>query len=168
MTNEEVARAFARGYPEILEYTKKALWHFGSPLEADEVIGECYLHVWSSRGLVTPSLPVTAIAKNWIKQNLIWSKSPLKTRQCLGHPGHSGPDPSTAYQDSDLSPLLVEWKAGLAPPQRRLWELYWEQGLTKGREISLHLGISVSSAYLLIKEAKALGVQLHTHITDNI
>jgi hypothetical protein len=168
MTSEAVAKEFALCYPGLVEYTRKALWHFRIPLELHDVLAECYCHVHDHRDLISKEVPVESMAKNWVKQNLRWTNSPIKCRLLVQDHGATGPEPWTAHQDTDSSPLLVAWKSTLDPYQRRLWGIYGEQGLTKGREIALHLGISNSSAYLLIKEAKALELSLKHYINTHI
>ena len=168
MTSEEVAREFARLYPEILEYTKRAVWHFGVQINPYDVVAECYCHVHDHRDQISQGVPLEAIAKNWCKQNLIWTKSPLRAKLTRPVLEFTGPEPFTSWQHPAPEDILVAWKATLDSYQRRLWGIYGEQGLTKGREIAMHLGISNSSAYLLIKEAKALEQQLKIYIKDNI
>jgi hypothetical protein len=168
MTSEEVAIEFARCYPTILVYAKKALWHFKSPLDVHDVMAECYCHVHDHRALITKEVPLESVAKNWVKQNLRWTNSPIKCRLLIQDHNPTTSEPWTSHQDTDLTPLLAAWRAGLDPYQRRLWGLYGERGMTRGREIALHLGISISSAYLLIKEAKALELSLKNYITNNI
>lgn len=164
MTEQDLTTEFALILPELAVYTRKALWALNSRLEPNECLSECFLYCHSVRDQISEDLALIAISKNWIRQNIIWKNSPLKrlvssdTPDHLDTPGYDTPDPEE---------VIRLWRVTLSPYESALWCIWHERGLRKGREIAEHLGISLSSAYLVIKECRSLESLLHTHIKSN-
>jgi DNA-directed RNA polymerase specialized sigma subunit len=112
-----------------------------------------------------------AYAKNWIKCNLKWTNSPLNRQIRLNNlPSDSPIIPGTSEQGQNAEEILAqiqEFSTTLNQYDRRLFHIYYEMDLRKGKEIASHLDISISSAYPIIKECKQLELKLRNHIKTN-
>jgi hypothetical protein len=169
MSEAELASEFTRCYPSLVEYASKALWKLHSPLELDDVLAECYLHCHSCRVLITPNNPLEGVAKNWIKSNLHWPTSPIKLKLI---PKDISQDalvgiPSGTPSDSDPSAVIEEWYSTLTPYERRLWNLWYQQDLRRGKQIAGYLDISVSSGFQLLRECRELSERFRQWIHKN-
>lgn len=165
MTEKELATEFSLCYQDLAVYTRKALWALHSNLELNDVLSECYLHCHTHRHLITEENPLIAMAKNWIKQNIIWTNSPLRRLSPKDAPAHKdqGYTPGTQHPEE----LIETWYLTLSQYQKRLWDMWHARGLRRGKEVSGYLDISLSSAYLVLKECRQLEAQLYHYITKN-
>lgn len=164
MTEERIATEFTLCLQALRDYTAKALWHFRSHLELNDVISECYIYVHSARHLISEDTPLEAIAKNWIKQNIIWTNSPIRTR--LGVTDAPCLTDTAVYDTIPVEETFHAWYKTLTPYEQSLWNLWHERGLRRGKEVSGYLDISLSSAYLVLKECRQLETRLHTYINN--
>lgn len=162
MTEKDLATEFTLLYQDLAVYTKKALWALHSKLELNDVLSECYLYCHSARHQVSELNPLEGIAKNWIRQNIIWTNSPLKKLSISDAPTHKD---TPMCPDLDVAESIAGWEHTLTQYERRLWDIWHTKGLRRGKEVSGYLDISLSSAYLVLKECRALEARLYTHIT---
>jgi len=167
MKEHELAEEFSKILPGLLEYTKKACNLFGDSIDPHDYIAECYLHIWNNREKIK-GIPIEAVAKNWTRMNMTWKNSPIKVKFRESNLVLPGEDLRESQNLPDIEALIHEFTRGLSPYNRGLWRVYWDKGITKGQEMADHLGISRSSAYLLLRECKALEAQLRIHITKHI
>lgn len=164
MTEKDLTTEFTFIYPDLAVYTRKALWALHSRLEPNECLSECFLYCHSVRDQIETSSDLQAYAKNWIRQNIIWKNSPLKRLVSSDHPDYLD---TPGYDTPDPEAVIRLWRDTLTSYESALWCIWHERGLRKGREVAEHLGISLSSAYLVLKECRHLEGLLSTYIKTN-
>jgi predicted DNA-binding protein YlxM (UPF0122 family) len=76
---------------------------------------------------------------------------------------------SNSYvNEDDILDKIGEFRDSLSTYDRRLFNIWWDLDLRKGREIAEHLDISISGAYNIIKECKGIDYRLENFIRKNI
>lgn len=159
MTKSELDEHLQAHWDELGLYAKKYISMLALSIPAEDAVVGAYLHCLQCREEIEGPNEFIARSKNWIKMNLRWTQSPLR-REHRGREhaelgdwdrGQSG-DPDWERVD----PLTALWVKGLGVRSRRIWSLYWDLDLRRGRALAEHLNISTSGAYLLLKEAREL------------
>ena len=172
MSASDLSREFSKNFQDIETYTKKLINYLGKPIDSAWILSECYLYLHSNLdGLDTPRTMIS-YAKNWIKNNLKWTNSPLNRQIRLNNLPNDSPDiPGTSgvhiFDSEIILEQLQEFRDNLSTYDKRLFNIYYDMDLRKGKEIAEHLDISISSAYPIIKECKQLEHKLRTHIKLN-
>lgn len=167
----DLSREFSKSFQDIETYTKKLINYLGKPIDSAWIMSECYIYLHNNLALLDTSRKMIAYAKNWIKCNLKWTNSPLNRQIRLNNlPSDSPIIPGTSEQTQNAEVILAQiqdFSSGLNQYDRRLFHIYYEMDLRKGKEIASHLDISISSAYPIIKECKQLELKLRNHIKTN-
>jgi len=167
----DLSREFSKSFQDIETYTKKLINYLGKPIDSAWIMSECYIYLHNNLALLDTSRKMIAYAKNWIKCNLKWTNSPLNRQIRLNNlPSDSPIIPGTSEQGQNAEEILAqiqEFSTTLNQYDRRLFHIYYEMDLRKGKEIASHLDISISSAYPIIKECKQLELKLRNHIKTN-
>ena len=73
------------------------------------------------------------------------------------------------FLDSDgVESLINEFESKLSTYDKRLFSIYFRKDLKKGREISKHLNISISSAYIIAGECKKIEENFKKWLTKQV
>lgn len=158
MTTEQLDQEFVAIYPQLQSYATKALQHFRSPIDSSALLAECYLHLRRYENELTTPEQVISYAKNWIKQNVRWKKSPINKAYSL----HEIRELSETLQDDTFSiedwlkERTHEFKSSLNSYDQRLWSIYFEKHKVSGKLIAEHLDMSISTGYTVLRECKRL------------
>lgn len=159
MTKSELDEHLQAHWDELGLYAKKYISVLALSIGAEDAVTGAYLHCLQCREEIEGPNEFIARSKHWIKMNLRWTQSPLRREHRGREHDEIGPWDRGHEGDPDWSgvgPLTQAWKAQLDLRSRRIWSLYWELDLQKGRPLAEHLNISISGAYLLLKEAREL------------
>jgi hypothetical protein len=166
MTKADLDEIFTGVYPQLEEYTHKAILKLQRPIDTSTLISEAYIYLLSNRDRLEGEREVESWSKHWIKCQLHWTNGQV-LRQ-FNKPVLEYLERGKAHQDLPrLQDWINEWYRGLRPLDKRLWDIYWVQGLTRGREVAAHLGVSQSSAYSLLKKCRELKAGLVRWIQEH-
>ena len=168
----DLSREFSKSFQDIETYTKKLINYLGKPIDSAWIMSECYIYLHNNLALLDTSRKMISYAKNWIKCNLKWTNSPLNRQIRLNNIPSDSPDiPGTSgvylFDSETILDQIQDFSSGLNQYDRRLFHIYYEMDLRKGKDIANHLAISISSAYPIIKECKQLELKLRNHIKLN-
>ena len=172
MSEKDLSREFSKSFQDIETYTKKLINYLGKPIDSAWIMSECYIYLHNNLdGLDTPRTMI-AYAKNWIKNNLKWTNSPLNRQIRLNSLPNDSPNiPGSSgvhiFDSEIILEQLQDFRDNLSTYDKRLFNIYYDMDLRKGKEIAEHLDISISSAYPIIRECKQLEQKLRTHIKLN-
>jgi hypothetical protein len=172
MSSQDLSREFSKSFQDIETYTKKLINYLGKPIDSAWILSECYIYLHSNLdSLETPRVMIS-YAKNWIKSNLKWTNSPLNRQIRLNNlpndsPNIQGSSGVHIFDSEIILEQIQDFRDNLSTYDRRLFNIYYEMDLRKGKDIASHLDISISSAYPIIKECKQLEIKLRNHIKSN-
>jgi hypothetical protein len=172
MSEKDLSREFTKNFKDIETYTKKLINYLGKPIDSSWILSECYLYLHSNINQLDTPRTMISYAKNWIKNNLKWANSPLNRQIRVNNlstdsptiPGSSG---VFLFDSDEIIDQLQDFRDNLSTYDKRLFNIYYDLDLRKGKEIAEHLDISISSAYPIIKECKNLEHKLRNHIKLN-
>ena len=169
----DLSREFSKSFQDIETYAKKLINYLGKPIDSAWIMSECYIYLHNNLALLDTSRKMISYAKNWIKCNLKWTNSPLNRQIRLNNIPSDSPDiPGTSgvylFDSETILDQIQDFSSGLNQYDRRLFHIYYEMDLRKGKDIADHLAISISSAYPIIKECKQLELKLRNHIKLNL
>jgi len=172
MSNSDLSREFSKSFQDIETYTKKLINYLGKPIDTAWILSECYLYLHNNIDSLDSPRTMISYAKNWIKNNLKWTNSPLNRQIRLNNlpsdsPNISGSSGVHIFDSENILEQIQEFRDGLSTYDRRLFHIYYDMDLKKGRDIAHHLDISISSAYPIIKECKRIEQKLSNHIKMN-
>jgi predicted DNA-binding protein YlxM (UPF0122 family) len=172
MSASDLSREFSKSFQDIETYTKKLINYLGKPIDSAWILSECYIYLHNNIDSLDSPRTMISYAKNWIKNNLKWTNSPLNRQIRLNNLPNDSPDiPGTSgvhiFDSEIILEQLQEFRDNLSTYDKRLFNIYYDMDLRKGKEIAEHLDISISSAYPIIKECKQLEHKLRTHIKLN-
>jgi hypothetical protein len=164
MTQNQLKILFNKNYQDIFVYTSKALTKHKNVVDASALLSECYLYLDDKRHDIDDESILVSWAKTFIKNNLNWSYSTVKKRengkrqlvlvesyydanlvQCSNDPTYE-----------EIMEVLNDFKETLNTVDKRIFDMYTIRGIQKGKDMALHLGISISGAYGIIIRAKQL------------
>ena len=171
MTNEQLNHYYSKNYNELNDYTIKAIKHFRRKLDTTWVLSECYLHLYSATNQLNKESDVISWSKNWIKTNLKWKTTPIVRSSQVNN---NSEDILFFYSttdtpdSSDILTKIESFRDTLNTYDRRLFNIWWDLDLRKGKDIAEYLDISISGAYNIIKECKELDIRLEIYIRKNI
>ena len=166
MTKALLDKLFTEVYPRLEEYTHKAILKLQRAVDTSTLISEAYIYLLSNCERLEDIHDVESWAKHWIKCQLHWTNGQV-LRQ-FNKPVLEYFERGMPHQDLPLlQDWIDEWYRNLRPLDKRLWDIYWVQGLTRGREVAAHLGVSQSSAYALLKRCRELEELLVQWIRDH-
>ena len=167
----DLSREFSKSFQDIETYAKKLINYLGKPIDSAWIMSECYIYLHNNLALLDTSRKMISYAKNWIKCNLKWTNSPLNRQIRLNNLSDSPDIPGTSgvylFDSETILDQIQDFSSGLNQYDRRLFHIYYEMDLRKGKDIADHLAISISSAYPIIKECKQLELKLRNHIKLN-
>ena len=159
MTRSEFDRIFTEHWEEFNLYATRYVKHLGLSIRAEDSVTGAYLHLLKEIEELHEGSEIVSHGKNWIKMNLRWTQSPLRREHRGREHAELGDWDQSQTVDPDwerIDPLTSLWVKRLDLRSRRIWSLYWDLDLRRGRELAEHLNISTSGAYLLLKEAREL------------
>ena len=170
--NEEIlSREFSKSFQDIETYTNKLINYLGKPIDSAWIMSECYIYLYNNLDQLDTPKKMISYAKNWIKCNLKWANSPLNRQMRVNNLSESPNIPGTSgvhiFDSETILDQISTFTESLNTYDRRLFHIYYEMDLRKGKEIADHLDISISSAYPIIKECKKLENKLRSHIKLN-
>jgi DNA-directed RNA polymerase specialized sigma subunit len=172
MSASDLSREFTKNFQDIETYTKKLINYLGKPIDSSWIMSECYLYLHSNINQLDTPRTMISYAKNWIKNNLKWTNSPLNRQIRVNNLSTDSPTiPGTSgvflFDSDEIIDQLQDFRENLSTYDKRLFNIYYDLDLRKGKEIAEHLDISISSAYPIIKECKKLEHKLRNHIKLN-
>lgn len=170
-SERDLSREFSKSFQDIETYTKKLINYLGKPIDSAWIMSECYIYLYNNLALLDTPRKMISYAKNWIKCNLKWTNSPLNRQIRLNNLSESPNIPGTSgvhiFDSETILDQISTFTESLNTYDRRLFHIYYDLDLRKGKEIADHLDISISSAYPIIKECKQLELKLRNHIKLN-
>lgn len=171
MTNEKLNHLFSKNYDNLTDYGIKAIKHFRRKLDTTWVLSECYLYLVDNINLLVDESDIQSFSKNWIKTNLRWKTTPIVRSSQINN---NSDDILFFYSttdtpdSSDILTKIEDFRDSLNTYDRRLFNIWWDLDLRKGKDIAKYLDISISGAYNIIKECKELDIRLEIYIRKNI
>ena len=140
-----------------------------NPIDVSWVLSECYLYLDTNKEAINDRSKLISYSKNWIKSNLKWKNSPLNRTIRLNNNAEDTPpiESTNNIYNFDLDRIedeIESFRNALTPYEKRLFSMYYDMDLKKGKELSNHLDIPLSSAYPIIKECKVIETKLRNHI----
>lgn len=171
MSSQDLSREFSKSFQDIETYTKKLINYLGKPIDSAWIVSECYLYLHNNLDSLDTPRTMISYAKNWIKNNLKWTNSPLNRQIRVNNLSESQIIPGTSgvhiFDSEIILEQIQDFRDNLSTYDRRLFNIYYDMDLKKGKDIAQHLDISISSAYPIIKECKQLEIKLRNHIKSN-
>lgn len=163
LTKTELDNLFTSNYAELESYVKKTIGTTRRKVDCFAVINECYLYLHSKLTSLYCKEDVMAYAKTWIRNSLSWNNSILLRQELprghhvevIDHITQSNYD-GAEYSKCDPFDIPKMFYTTLSSYDKRLFHIYFDLELQKGKQIAEYLDISISSAYLVIKECKAI------------
>lgn len=171
MTNEQLNHYYTKNYDNLTDYSIKAIKHFRRKLDTTWVLSECYLYLVDNINLLKNESDVQSFSKNWIKTNLKWKTTPIVRSSQVNN---NSEDILFFYSttdtpdSSDILTKIESFRDTLNTYDRRLFNIWWDLDLRKGKDIAEYLDISISGAYNIIRECKELDIRLEIFIRKNI
>ena len=168
MIKTDLDKYFIDAYKEIELYAIKAINLNKRNVDIVTVMNECYLYLLTKILELKTDKCVISYSKTWIKNNLLWHNSPLLRRELSRH-GHLELIEEITY-DGVLTPeinydaIKMGFFNSLSHYDKRLFNIYFNLELQKGREIADYLDISLSGAYLIKNECKQLEDRYRNYI----
>jgi hypothetical protein len=173
MSNKELGIFYDKNWLEIEEYTIKTIKHFKRNLDVSGVIAESYIHLDKEKEKIEGDRMAMSFVKNWIKMNMLWYNSPilLKNKMISGE-AEINDNKSYEYTYLNIDINYKKWEDKfyyeLPRLKKNIWYIWWHLNLRKGKDISKHLNISISGAYLVIKECKELELSFRDYIKKKL
>jgi RNA polymerase sigma factor (sigma-70 family) len=172
MTQKELSQIFKANYNELKEYSTKASKVFSKNYEINSLISECYIYLHDKIESLHNEADVVSWAKTWLRNNIRWSNSNYHKIE-NGRPHHdefqeeefSIEDP---IHSDEINSLILSYYSLLTPRKKRLFSIYIEKDLKKGKDVASHLNISISGAYGIISECKEVESSFKKWITHQI
>jgi hypothetical protein len=171
MSNNELNHYFTINYENIAGYGTRAIKHFRRKLDITWVMSECYLHLYNSHNQLKDENDVIGWSKNWIKTNLQWKTTPIVRASQINNNTDDFTfmiESNSYINEDDILCKIETFRDTLSTYDRRLFNIWWDLDLRKGKEISEYLDISFTGAYRIIKECKDLDFRLENFIRKNI
>jgi hypothetical protein len=170
--SDKLSQEFNKHYQDIETYTKKLVNYLNKQIDVSWILSECYLYLHSNLASINDTKTLVSYAKNWIKSNCKWSNSPLN-RQIRLNNNPEQVDYSTetsniySFDTDKIESQIEDFRSSLSPYDKRLFSIYFDLDLKKGKDVSAHLNIPLSSSYPIINECKQIELQLRQHIKKN-
>jgi hypothetical protein len=171
MTNNELNHYFTINYENIAGYGTRSIRHFRRKLDITWLMSECYLHLYKSHIQLKNENELISWSKNWIKINLKWPTTPIVRSSKINNNGDDFTfmiQSNSYVNEDDILDKIESFRWSLSTYDRRLFNIWWDLDLRKGREIAEHLDISISGAYNIIKECEDIDFRLEKYIRKNI
>lgn len=161
---------FSKVYPEILEYTIKAIKKSGCKIEKEALLSECYIHLDRWKDQIKNENDIIAYSKTFIKNQINWQNTPVFLREVIKETGeYKDNQTSDSYIDTGkILGFIDEFERSLPLYERRIFHMYWKSNLTKAKEISNHVGCSISTSYNIIHECRRLTIRLRGFIEKKL
>lgn len=171
MSNKELNHYYTKNYDNIANYGTKAIKHFRRKLDITWVMSECYLHLYNSHNQLNNESDVISWSKNWIKTNLQWKTTPIVRASKVNNNVDDFTfmiESNTYFNEDDILNKIDEFRDSLSSYDKRLFNIWWDLDLRKGKDIAEYLDISMTGAYRIISECKDLDFRLEKYIRKNI
>lgn len=172
MTQPALNRTFNEIYKDLETYTSKAIYSLNRAVDKHSIISECYLYVDDKRNEIDTKEELIAYSKTFIKNNLRWSNSPFNRRE-LTKTNHVEIEDWMFQSDSIFDYDMIkhkieEFQQTLSAYDKRLFNIYFNLDLRKGKEVAKYLNISVSGAYMVINECKEVEQKFRKWILNQL
>lgn len=171
MTQQQLNHYFNKRYNELTDYGVKAIRHFKRKIDITWVLSETYLYLYDNILYINSESDVVSWSKNWIKTNLKWDTTPIVRASKLNNNTDDFTfmiESNTYVNEDDILDKIESFRDSLSTYDRRLFNIWWDLDLRKGKEIADYLEISMTGAYRIISECKDLDFRLEKYIRKNI
>jgi len=169
MSKNQLNHYFTKNYDNISLYGIKAIKKLKRNIDISWLMSECYLYLYESINELNSERDVVSWSKNWIKTNLKWTTTPLMRQTKMKGITDTGELPHYIESDNYITDeLMINFKDTLSTYDKRLFNIWWDLDLRKGKDIAEYLNISMTGAYNIIKECKEIDFRLEKYIRKNI
>lgn len=162
LTKDQLDYEFTAIYAVLEDFATNTIRYTKRNIDLYVVINECYLYLHSKMENLFCKEDVVAYAKTWIRNNLLWTNSPLLRQELpkknqLEALDHIIPSQlNYSGQHVDVIKMQDMFYMTLSSYDKRLFNIYFNLNKQTGKDVAKYLDISVSSAYNLIKECKVI------------
>lgn len=162
MIKDEIDKYFIQVYGSIEEYSIKALKHFKSKIELENLLSETYLYIIKNADKIEDKNVLESFCKQFIKNSIRWTNSELNRSMnyklelvALETIEYKTVD-SHDFDFSRYKMLCFEFFKSLTNYEKRLFNIWFNLEKKSGKDISSYLKISLSLSYKTIKECKVI------------
>lgn len=176
ITNKTIDEFFKTNYNMLFDYSHKICNKYNKKFDPAEPVTEAYLNCIKcvEQNKITELFQIQQYAKSTIFYKISQSNSNLNRLNKTTNTVELNDDIFNIYTIDDISindeinNVLDSFKTTLNKYDLILYEMFYEKQINTAKLLAKHLNISISGAYLIIKEIKEIEIKLRIYIEEYI
>lgn len=176
ITTKTIDDYFTKNYNMLFDYSNKILKKFNKKFDASEPVTEAYLNCIKcvDQKKITEEYQIQQFAKSTIFYKITQGNSNLNRLNKTITTDELSEDIFNIYTiediniEEEINQVLDNFKLTLNKYDLRLYEMYYEKQINTAKLLTKHLNISISGAYLIIKEIKEIEIKLRIYVEKYI
>jgi len=160
MSDEQINKCFIEIYNDILKYTNTCIRFAKLNFDANDLISESYIYINKLKDELESKEQLISYTKRYINISCVKSNTTFKNKYSVGK--HSEMDCTEMFESKDFDIKLIakeltdKFILTLNSYDKRLFNIYYTLGKTKGKEIAEYLDVHPNTGYSIRKEAIAV------------